>query len=381
MVNIEFRHYQEGDDEQLADLFNRAFQTLGGGQVKTPKQTNWRYAQSPNFEPEMIQIAEDTDIKKIVGAIYVNMVEYIPLNGKKYLTGDINDVSTHPDYTGQGISKNLMKMAIEYMEKRGCDISMLTADYRGFPRKKIYLKVGYNDYDRELVFIKFANPLKFIRDFKGAAFLFPVLAFSAYIPRFLNRIRIKANPFFKNFSYEICHNRKHFVYTEAANRIISKYFTGYPGYDKEKTIWARVKNPIKRYEPIYILIRKNAKIIGGALLTSENVYAFKYGIKLRVGFIHELFLEKSEFKNVRNLHFGYIFLIDKVLKAANRKSIGLVFYQAPSMDYHLHNGFRGLNFMKFKGGIVMIKIMKDSIKLPKLNKPLYVPTYISFGAP
>ena len=67
MVNIIYRHYQKGDDEQLADLFNRAFQMNGFGFVRTPKNWKWRYFNSPGFEAEMIQIAEDIESNKIVG--------------------------------------------------------------------------------------------------------------------------------------------------------------------------------------------------------------------------------------------------------------------------------------------------------------------------
>ena len=50
MVNIIYRHYKKGDDGQLADLFNRAFQMNGVGIVRTSEEWNWRYVKSPNFE-------------------------------------------------------------------------------------------------------------------------------------------------------------------------------------------------------------------------------------------------------------------------------------------------------------------------------------------
>ena len=70
MLRIKYRHYEKGDEAQLADLFNRAFQMNGGGFVRTPKTVHWRYVQSPNFEPEQAQIALDADKHKIVGAVY-----------------------------------------------------------------------------------------------------------------------------------------------------------------------------------------------------------------------------------------------------------------------------------------------------------------------
>ncbi len=113
MVNITYRHYEPGDEFGLADLYNSAFQQGGAGAVRTPKSWIWRYSQSPGFKAEMCQIAEDRDCNKIVGAVYANLIEKIPLGGKSYLIGDINDVSCHPDYTRKGIASNLMKKAIE----------------------------------------------------------------------------------------------------------------------------------------------------------------------------------------------------------------------------------------------------------------------------
>jgi len=53
MTNIKFRYYEKGDEIQLTELFNIAFQN-GGGFVRTPKNWYWRYVQSPNFDPKMM---------------------------------------------------------------------------------------------------------------------------------------------------------------------------------------------------------------------------------------------------------------------------------------------------------------------------------------
>ncbi|MHA1439199.1 MAG: GNAT family N-acetyltransferase [Promethearchaeota archaeon] len=380
-MNIQYRHYEPGDDEQLADLFNRSFQMNGAGFVRTPKTWHWRYAQEPGFEPEQCQIAEDIEKKRIVGAIYVNLVEKIPINGKEYLVGDINDVSTHPNYTGQGISKKLMEMAIEYMEKKECDLSILMADYNGFPRKKIYLKYGYNDVNRSNAFFQIAYLPKFMKDLPILSFMFPILFTVSYIPRLLTRIRVKINKFFKNISYEIAYNQRHLEYYNALNRILPKYYTGFPGYSKNKILWARIQAPYKQNRPTFIIIRKDNKIIAGATLTYQNIHLMRFRIKIRIGIIHEIFIEKEAFKNKRNLHLGYMYLFDKIVKAANQRRIGCILFQAPSDDKDLRNGFRGINFFMIKGGVLMIKLIKKNLILPKLKKPIFIPTYVSTGVP
>ena len=146
MVKIIYRNYRAGDDEQLADLYNQAFQMAGFNVLRTAKNWNWRYIQSPNFEPEMIHIAENIENRKIVGALCANLIEELSFKDKKYLIGDINDVICHPSYTKRGIAKTLMENAINYLKKKNCDISMLAADDGYFPREKIYPKYYPHQY-------------------------------------------------------------------------------------------------------------------------------------------------------------------------------------------------------------------------------------------
>ena len=51
MRNIIYRAYKKGDEKQLADLFNKSFQMNGASFIRTSKSWNWRYLQSPSFEP------------------------------------------------------------------------------------------------------------------------------------------------------------------------------------------------------------------------------------------------------------------------------------------------------------------------------------------
>lgn len=381
MVNIKYRHYQEGDDQQLAELFNRAFQMNRLSVIRTPEIWHWRYFQSPGFEPEMCQIAEDLDNKKIVGTVYVNLIEKVPFNGNEYLVGDINDVSCHPDYIKRGIGTNLMKLSINYMEKKGCDISILTADYNGHARKKIYLRLGYFDVDRGYTFIQFPNLLKLMKDILASLIFFPVFFTISYLPRILNRIIIKLNPFFRDFSFEINNNRKHFEYMKAVNKIMPNYYTGFPMYDKRKFEWARIKVPANKHKPTYVLMKKDNKLIGGATLTHQNIYTSKRGGKFRIGLIHDLFLDKTQFNNKRNLHLGYIYLNDKIIKAATRRKIGILTHLVTFNDYNLQGALRNMNYLKLKGETVMMKTLKENVRISKFKKPLFLPTYVSIGVP
>ncbi|MFX1504143.1 MAG: GNAT family N-acetyltransferase [Promethearchaeota archaeon] len=377
MGKLIFRHYRKGDEQQLADLFNAAFQRTVV--VRTARNWHWRFVQSPGFEPEMCQIAEDVDKKKIVGAILVNLIETIPINQKNYLVGEINDVATLPDYTRRGIATKLMEMSINYMEQKKCDFSMLSTGLKNFARSRLYQKFGYFDVEKQYFFIQIPNILQLIRNFFGFAFFYPVFFILSYLPRYINRLRIKFKSFFKDFSYEIYHNKKHFEYMNAINRINPKNYEGYPRYDKTKLIWARIKVPTEWQKPTYIIIKKSGKIIGGSVITHQNINATKYRFKLRLGIIHEIFLDRDVFSSSDNLYLGYIFLIDKIIKAATRRYLGALLYSSTLNANNLNRAFKGMSFFKIQMDVIMIKELKKNLKFPKLKKPLYIPTYVTLG--
>ena len=378
---IIYRNYRKGDEEQLADLFNLSFQMNGGSFIKTRKVVEWRYVNPPDFEPEMIQIAEDNEADKIVGAVYANLIEDINIEGKMYKMGDINDVSCHPDYTKRGIATTLMDNAIKYMKEKGCDFSMLTAAYNGHARKKIYLKKGYYDYVRENTFIYFPNVVKLIKDVPILALLFPALLMNSYFPRLVNRIKFKRRSFFRNISYEYVYNQDHFEFMNAINRIAPKYYSAYPVYNKVKFTWARIKVPSKRYQPLYIILRMNDEIIGGTALTYQNLYAFKFGVKIRVCIIHDLFFDETKFKSEQNINLGYKFLIDRIIKAATQRFIGVIIYSTPKNALKLNKALKESNFLSLTGGTIMVNSFKENVPFPYLSNPIFLPTYISLSFP
>jgi len=381
MTNIIYRHYKPGDEKSLADLFIIGFQQNGPGAIRTSKNWIWRYPQSPEFEPEMCQIAEDVDENKIVGAVYANLIEEIPFGDKKYLVGDINDVTCHPDYTRRGIATRLMEKSLDYMRKKGCKFSMLSTGHRGNARKYIYKKLGFRDYEKGCTFFQFPNIIQFVRNIYAFSLFLPALFILSFFPRYLNRIKIRNNNFFKDISYEINFNTKHFDYMKVANNLMPKYYEGYPVYNKSKFKWARINVPSERNKPTYILMKKENEIIGGAVITHLNIYAFKYGLKLRIGVIHEIFLNSDIFMNKRDVQLGYNYLIDKVLKAATRRGVGVLIYKSTLKDHILGRAFKSMNFIRFHDDVIMIKELMLNLEVPRIIKPLFIPTYLSLGIP
>jgi ribosomal protein S18 acetylase RimI-like enzyme len=377
MEDIIFRHYKPGDEGQLADLFNQAFKR--SIVIRTPTNWHWRYVKSPKFEPEMCQVAEDIKKKKIVGAILVNLIEMRPFNQKTYLIGDINDVSTHPDYVNRGIASKLMENSVKYMNKKGCDFSMLSTGLKGVARSKIYKKFGYFDLERHCYFIQIPNSFSLLRSFFGFAFFYPAFFTISYLPRILSKLRIKIKKILKDFSYEINHNKNHNDYLDAINKISPKNYEGYPGYDYSKFKWARVEVPSNHNKPTYIIIRKSGKIVGGAVITHQNIRAWKYRLKLRIGILHEIFLDEDIFIRSKDISLGYMYLIDKIIRAANHRSLGVLLYASSLNAKYLNQAFKAMSFFKIQNDVIMVKELKHDIKFPKLKKPLFIPTYLALG--
>jgi hypothetical protein len=327
----------------------------------------------------MCQVAEDIKKKKIVGAIQVNLIEMRPFNQKKYLIGDINDVSTHPDYVNRGIASKLMENSIEYMNSRGCDFSMLSTGLKGIARSKIYKKFGYFDIERHCYFIQIPNSLSLIRSFFGFAFFYPAFFTISYLPRLLSRLKMKSKKILKDFSYNINHNRNHDDFMDAVNKINPKIYEGYPAYDHTKFNWARVEVPSKQNKPTYIIIRKGDKIVGGAVITHQNIRAWKYKLKLRIGILHEIFLDEDVYSNPNEVSLGYMYLIDKIVRAANHRHLGVLLYTSSLNAKYLNQAFKGMSFFKIQNDVIMVKELKENIKFPKLKKPLFIPTYLALG--
>ncbi|TXT57971.1 MAG: hypothetical protein BAJALOKI1v1_1800008 [Promethearchaeota archaeon] len=382
MNNIEFRHYREGDNTQLRELYLRAFLRDGKSYFRTRAIEKWRYLESPNFDPEMIQIAEDINKKMIVGSVFVNLVEEININGKNYLVGDINDVACHPDYSQRGIATRLMEMAIDYMKKRNCDLSLLTAAAEGIARDKIYVLLGFKDITLLNIYLSFPHLFRLVREIPIVLLLFPLFLIYSVIPRLFLKLKLKCSLYIRNFSYEIHFNEDHETFITALNSIIPNLYNGFSLYDNEKLNWARKNVPSHREKPTYILIRRNSNIIGGACITYEHMFIPKFKICFRIGIVHDLFFNKTLFTGAQRLKLTLQYLSDKIVKAALQRRIGVLLYCGDSKDFIIHESFRGLWFPIIRGSVLMGKFFNPQLNPRKvLKKPLFIPTYLSTGFP
>ena len=56
-------------------------------------------------------------------------------------------------------------------------------------------------------------------------------------------------------------------------------------------------------------------------------------------------------------------------------------YVSPLKDKDLNRAFNGMNFLKIKANVTMIKELKANLKFPQIKLPLFVGTYVTLGFP
>jgi ribosomal protein S18 acetylase RimI-like enzyme len=139
-AGIEYRPIRTDELEQMGKIFNVAFHSRSNPQDYGKRFKN---CTEPVPERQVVAVHEG----KVIAGI---RADYRPLyfndgpGGKiaKHECGEINDVATLPYYRGMGISRRLINMAIEYMDKHGWDLSVLQADPKYYA-KDMYESVGF----------------------------------------------------------------------------------------------------------------------------------------------------------------------------------------------------------------------------------------------
>ncbi len=121
-MTLEFRSLRENELPQW-------FEHVSGIFRKTPRsyfERHW-YA-DPWRDLEGIRVAMDAG--RIVGTVRA-FRRYVYLGGDAIPMGGIGEVSTRPDYRGQGVSYRLLEDALRTMEAWGTAVSMLFASRHG----------------------------------------------------------------------------------------------------------------------------------------------------------------------------------------------------------------------------------------------------------
>jgi len=363
--DITYRTYQPGDDEQITDLFNSAFQMNGGGVLRTPKSWHWRFADDPEFLPEGIKLAEYRG--RIVSSVIAG-VTHATFFGREYTFGTINDVATNPKFVGKGFARALLRDALQYLEDQQVDYGTLDADPSGHPRSKMYIPAGFYDYERSKTIIKVVKSRQLVRN--NPLFL---AAFPMTYP--LAHFRHRFYPRFHSgrFEMEVYHNKRFPAFRDAFNRVLPQFYEGSRQYTPERWAWAREDVPSPRFRPSFAVVKEGRKIVAGITITKQNLYACKYGFKVALACIQDLFVDKEEASTPEEMEEIHDLLLRAAHKAAADRNCGLIFGQLSPTDKSLTLSCRRCGWLVIPvGGVHMFKPMGIPDKIPQARKPLYI---------
>jgi len=387
-MDLEFRNFQPGDEEGLAKVFNAAFQGLGGGFLRTPKTILWRYVNRPHGKAEEVQVAYDKETKQVVGSVY-STIESYHYNGKIVKIGSINDVATLPEYVGKGISKKLMQRAIQFFEQSGCVYSLLCADPKGHPRKKMYVPMGWQDFSPQNTCFGLANPYTICRYIPPFVIFFPALAFRYFLYRLIALQRQKRLAK-QGIQFEILHPfTKAYKLGEIQQLLVfqkkhgPREFEGFIDMDLKEWLYYRWRPIQTGLWVSYVSVKYNGKVIGMGSFTRQWFYSSSMGLRMPLSFMRDFVIDthcglSSELKNEITTQFCQLLWI----AASQRNSIALIYNSTPSAKFHLR-GLKTGGFINLEAtGTFMLKSMNPKNPNPPLTKkPLYISPGENFISP
>lgn len=363
--SITYRTYEPGDETQIADLFNRAFQMNGAGFVRTPKSWVWRYVQEPGFLPEGVRLAEVGG--KIVGSV-VGSVTHAYFFGRRYSIGSINDVATHPSFVGRGIARELLQQALDFLAKRGVEVESLDADPNGHARAKLYLPAGFYDYVQTRTIVHVVKSRQLVRNNPLFLAAFPLTYLLAHGWSFAYPRTCSGN-----FESAIYQNKRFPAFRDAFNRIVPIIYDGYRTYSPERWAWAREEVPSPRYRPSFAVVKEGKKIVAGTSLIKLNLYAFKYGFKVALGLIQDLFIDIHAARSPAELEEIFDLLLQATHKVAAERNCGIIISQLSSTDKLVQLACKRQGWLVIPlGGTHMIKLGQETALFPPPKKSVYL---------
>jgi GNAT superfamily N-acetyltransferase len=377
-IEIEYRTYRPGDETDLADVFNRAFQHNGGGFFRTPRAVKWRYITRPTGNPAEIQIAVDKATQRIVGSIY-STIEHYRFHGQIYRVGSINDVSTLPAYGGRGIAKKLIQQAIHFMDQQNCIYSILCADPHGHPRSKVYQPNGWEDYCQSSFLFGITNPFKIAK--RVLMFpLFPALEVSHIFHaiqsrRIFNELQKRGisiqihHPFRSGYSKGLLQRIRTFI-----NKAGMRKLDGFAPISEEEWHYFREKPLLRGLLLSYITIEMNGQLIGVGSISRKWIHMVKFGLKLPLGQLIDCFFHLPPSMDPETYSLLYEGFAYASWKATEERDCDALVISLTPKYVAVKNAFRKHGFLCLNNvGVVMLRQMKKEIPLPpQSKKPLFL---------
>jgi GNAT superfamily N-acetyltransferase len=361
-VTIIYRTYEPGDEEHgLVEAFNLPFQGLGGGYLRTPKRIRWRYIDEPGAKPGEINVAVDGDTGKIVSAVY-GTIEHYQFDGVQKKVGAINDVGTIPGYTGKGIARKLLVQAHAFMEAEECEFSVLSADANGFPRSRLYLPLGYQDFFKEGMYTSILGNDPSHRLLPALVALQPALTFSwmarsariASIKRRLAQLDVAVQQVVpkRDGLAPVRLSREIWAFHE---RVAPRQYDGATSISLDAWVHFREHPVGMDLAPVYVVIKMGGKIVGYSVFLPNWIHSFKTGMKFKLASGHEFLVNHAVSHDPSIIADLYTLLAEESGAAADAAScLAMIFLLTPG-DRPLERAFKTARFLNFPRGAFMIK--------------------------
>ena len=151
--NYYTRTYKEGDETELAQLFNRVYQNYAGFVPRTAEYWRWSCINRPDVETEGILVV--TDGEKIIGYAVVAK------------TGNIWEFCYDPAYDGKTIISTILEWSTEYVEAAGGDSIVFNAPTDDQLLREVCSKFGFAEKPPPCLFLNVLDFPQFIHELVG----------------------------------------------------------------------------------------------------------------------------------------------------------------------------------------------------------------------
>ncbi len=226
------RTYKEGDETELAKLFNRVYQQYAGFVPRTAEYWRWSCINRPDVEAEGILIVNDGE--KIVGYAVVAK------------TGNIWEFCYDPAYDGKAIISTVLEWSTEYVKDAGGDSIVFNAPTDDQLLREVCSQFGFAEKPPPCLFL---NVLDF--------------------PQFINELL----------------SLKQDKLREYNKKLLIKVKNSHGFYDKEISI--RIENGTitvnkKTDEKSYVIIESDVSTIVSCILGTQGLLRAFLGSKIKV---------------------------------------------------------------------------------------------------
>lgn len=376
-MNLVYRTYQKGDEEQLAEVYNLAFKPMF---PRTANAWKWKYIEKPEFDPESIQICEDADKCKLVGMI-ASEVHDVMHNGQIVKAGFINDVATIPEYQKLGIGRHLMNRSLDHFNAKQVKFSSLVADPRGHPRSRLYMPFGYKDAMKNKICLKILNMKRLcFKEIKWLIPISPVLYLANLINRSILKLRFRNAPY-PPYSIQILKQEHYGEFYGAFNEIVTRNYDMAPIRGKANWQWRREKVPQPDLEPKILVLRNGERIIGGVTLLSRVAHIHKPRLKINMGIIVEYFVDHGAFEDKKEAIEVSGWFNRRIAETAKNMGSSVLLGFIAENDSPANAYFRYSGVLTFNAAAFMIKEHRKESFGNNSDKPIFMPLYDAMGIP